>query len=159
MTVFIYFSFPATHNGFSRIRRRLISSQRKHRTHEKLNKISGEDIWYDTFDFQNRKWLWFVNGIVVAMNSNKLLCGSFRLYPSFVAGILNSVKEINFCVLCNELKYADYIENVLSHTGDYFQLSSNGETIAITFETKIIHGKLSSELTFAYAVFIVWFMV
>ena len=32
----------------------------------------------------------FVNDIVTIMNSVKLLCGSFGLYPSYVAGILNS---------------------------------------------------------------------
>jgi len=129
---------------------------------EELNNILRESIWYDTFKIQNTKWLWLVND-VAAINSNKVLCGSFGLYPSFVAGILNSVKGINFYVLCNKkLKYADYIEKCISgkkwtipfksHTGEYFQLSSSGETIVITFETIIIHGKLLSEITFAYAV-------
>jgi hypothetical protein len=84
------------------------------------------------------------------------------LSPSFVAGIINSVKEINFYVLCNEnLKYVDYIEKCISCkkcticftscTGNYFQFSGSRETIVITFDTLIIHGKLLSELTFAYA--------
>jgi hypothetical protein len=32
-------------------------------------------------------------------------CGCFGQYASYVAGILNSVKEINFYVLCNEKGY------------------------------------------------------
>jgi hypothetical protein len=68
---------------------------------EELNNILRESIWYDNFKIQNTKWLWLVND-VEAINSNKVLCGSFGLYPSFVAGILNSVKEINFYVLCNK---------------------------------------------------------
>jgi len=52
-----------------------------------------------------------MNDVVAAINSSKVLCGSFGLYPIFVAGILNSVKKINSYVLCyKELKYADYIE-------------------------------------------------
>jgi hypothetical protein len=53
-----------------------------------------------------------VNDIITAVNSDKVLCGSFCLYPSYVAGILNSVKQIHFYVLCSEkLNYADYVEN------------------------------------------------
>jgi len=49
------------------------------------------------------------------MNSDKVLCASFGLYPSYVAGILNSVKEIHFYVLCSEnLNYADYIEKCIA---------------------------------------------
>jgi hypothetical protein len=76
-----------------------------------------------------------------------------------VAGILNSVKEIHFYVLCSEkLQYGDYIEKCISgkictisfksHTGDYLRLSSGGETIAITFEARLMHGKLPSEQMF-----------
>ena len=32
------------------------------------------------------------------------------MYPSLVAGILNTAKRIHFFVLCNELNYEDYIE-------------------------------------------------
>jgi len=53
--------------------------------------------------------------IVTAMNSDKVLFGSFGLYPSYVAGVLNSVKEIHFYVLCVEkLNYAEYIENYIA---------------------------------------------
>ena len=61
---------------------------------EDLN-IVGQGIWYDTFQVQNTEWLWLVNNIVTTMNSDKV-CGCFGLYPSYVAGILNSVKEIHF---------------------------------------------------------------
>jgi len=40
-------------------------------------------------------------------------CVSFGVYPSYTAGILNSVKEINFYVFREKLNYADYVENVL----------------------------------------------
>jgi len=47
-------------------------------------------------------------------NSDKVLCGSFGLYPRYVAGILNCVKEIPFCMLCCEkLNYADYVEKYI----------------------------------------------
>jgi len=78
---------------------------------EDLNKIVGQGVWHDTFEVKNIKWWWLVYDIVTTMNSDKLMCGSFGLYPSYVAGILNSVKEIHFYVLCSEkLNYADYIE-------------------------------------------------
>jgi len=71
----------------------------------------------------------------------KVLCGSFGLYPNYVTGILNSVKEIHFYVLCSEkLNYADYIEKCIAgkersvtykpRRRDEFLLSSSGETIA-----------------------------
>ena len=66
---------------------------------EELNNIFAETFWYDTFKFQNTKWLWVVNDAVAAMKSNRVLHGSFGLYPSFVAGIINSPKEIIFCSL------------------------------------------------------------
>jgi hypothetical protein len=67
---------------------------------EELNHILGESIWHDMFRVQNTKWLWLVNGVVAAMNSDKVRCGALGLYPCFVAGILNSIEEINFYVLC-----------------------------------------------------------
>jgi len=55
-----------------------------------------------------------VNDIVITVNSDKVLCCSFGLYPSYAAGILNSVKEIHFYVLCSEKsKHADHVKNVL----------------------------------------------
>ena len=73
---------------------------------EDLNKIAGRGIYYDIFEIQNTKWLWLVSKMFTALNSNKILCGCFGLYPSFVAGILNTAKRTNFFVLCNgELNY------------------------------------------------------
>jgi hypothetical protein len=69
---------------------------------EDLNNTVGKAIWYDTFAIRNTKWLWFVNDIVAIKNTDNILCGCFGLYPSFVAGILDSVKDINFYVLCNK---------------------------------------------------------
>ena len=67
-----------------------------------LNNMVGKAIWYDTFNIQNTKWLWLVNDIVPLMNTDGILHGSFELYPRFVAGILNSVKDISFYVVCNK---------------------------------------------------------
>jgi len=45
------------------------------------------------------------------VNGNKVLCVSFGVYPSYVAGILNYVKQINFFLLqSEELNYADCVE-------------------------------------------------
>jgi len=79
---------------------------------ENLNTTVGQGIWYDTFQFQNKKWLWLVNDIVTTMNSNNVLCASFELFPSYVAGILNSVQEVNFYALCSKrrLQCASYLE-------------------------------------------------
>ena len=56
-----------------------------------------------------------MNVILTSMNSDKVLCVSFGLYPSYAAGVLNSVKEIHFYVLCCEkLNYADYIEKCIT---------------------------------------------
>jgi hypothetical protein len=68
---------------------------------EDLNTIIGQGIWYVTFQILNTRWLWLVSDLVTALNSDNALCGTFGFYPSPVAGILNSVKEINFYVLCN----------------------------------------------------------
>jgi hypothetical protein len=57
---------------------------------EDLNYIVGEGVWYDTFQVHNTKRVWFVYDIVTTVKSEKVSCGSFRLYPSYVAGILNS---------------------------------------------------------------------
>ena len=66
---------------------------------EDLNTIVGKDIWYDTFYVQNTKWLWLVNNIVTTLNSDNVLGSTSGRYPSYVAGIPNSVKEIDFCVV------------------------------------------------------------
>jgi len=58
-----------------------------------MNNIVGQGLWYDTFQVQKTKWLWLVNDIVKTTNSDEMLRGSFGLYPSYVAGNLNSVNE------------------------------------------------------------------
>jgi hypothetical protein len=63
--------------------------------------IAGCGIYYDKFKIQNTKSLWLVN-------SNKVLCRSFNVYPSYVAGIINSVNKVNIFVLHSEqINYAD----------------------------------------------------
>ena len=82
---------------------------------EDLNKIVGYGIYYDTFKIQNTKWLWFVEHFITIINSNTVLCGSFDVYPSYVAGILNSVPKIHFFVLHIEeqINYTDYVEKCI----------------------------------------------
>jgi hypothetical protein len=65
---------------------------------EKLSTIIGQGILHDTFQIRNTKWLWLVNDLTT-LNSDNVLCDTFGLYPGYVAGFLNSVKEINFCVV------------------------------------------------------------
>jgi len=100
-----------------------------------------------------------VKDIVATMISGKVLCGSFGLYPSYVAGILNSVKEINFHILCCEkLNYADndvkyfackaYSVTYKARTENYFELSSSNGKIVLSFEARQF-PKLSSGLDFA----------
>jgi hypothetical protein len=64
---------------------------------EELSTIIGQGISYDTFQIRNTKWLWLVNDLLTTLNSDNVVCNTFGLYPSYVAGFLNSVKEINFC--------------------------------------------------------------
>jgi hypothetical protein len=67
---------------------------------EDLNNTVGQWTCYDTFQVHSTKWLWLVNAIE-AMNSDKVLRGCFGLCPSWVAWILNSMKDIDFmwCVV------------------------------------------------------------
>ena len=101
-----------------------------------------------------------VSDIVATINSAKIVCGSFGLYPSYVAGILNSVEKIHFYVLCYEqINNEDYIKNCIAskdcsisykaYTGCYLKSSSGCKTIAISFEARVIHGRLPSSLIFA----------
>ena len=64
-----------------------------------LNTTVAQSTRYDTFQVENTKWLWLVNDIVRNMNSNNVLCTSFGLFPSYVAGIFNSVKEKSISML------------------------------------------------------------
>jgi len=134
---------------------------------EDMNNILGHGVWYDTFQIPNTKWLWLVNDIVTTMKSDKVLCASFGLYPSYVAGILNSVKEIHFHTLCSEkLNYAHYIEKYIAGKECTFRLLTEynfvclqnpfsvnvcGETVTIWFEARQF-PKLPSELIFAQSV-------
>ena len=55
-----------------------------------------------------------MNDIVTTMNSDKVLCGSFDLYPSYAADILNSVREIHIYVLsCEKIITRIILKNVL----------------------------------------------
>ena len=56
---------------------------------EDLNNIVGQGIWNNTFQVQNTELLWLVDDILMTLNSDNVLCGSFGFYPSYVAGILN----------------------------------------------------------------------
>ena len=96
------------------------------------------------------------------MNSDKILYGSFRLYPSYAAVTLNSVKEIHFYVLCSEkLNYMVYVEKCVAgkvchvtdkpHRRDKFRLSFGSETIALSFEERQF-PKLKYELIFEQTV-------
>jgi len=61
-------------------------------------------------------WLTILLRTVGVMNSDNMLCGCFGLFPSYVAGILNSVKQLNFYVLCNKrrLRCASYLEKCVA---------------------------------------------
>jgi len=60
---------------------------------EDFIEIVGQGIYYDTFKIRNTKWLWFVNDIVAVMNNDNILRGCFGLFPSYVVGILVSVRH------------------------------------------------------------------
>jgi len=132
---------------------------------EDLNNIIGQGIWYDTFHVQNTKWLQFVQDIITDVNNGKVMCGCFGLYPSYVAGILNTVKDIHFYILCEEnLNYAKYITKCLARKNyavklfpkihltcvweENFQLTLDDETVTISFEARQFPN-LPSEQIFA----------
>jgi len=129
---------------------------------EDLNTTVEQGIWYDTFQVQNTKWLWLVNGNVTTINNDNMLCGSLGLFPSYVAGILNSIKEISFYVLCNKrLGCASYLEKYFAgkectyklRTDKYFVLTFGNEEVVISLQSRFFGGKLPSELIFAQSVF------
>jgi hypothetical protein len=85
----------------------------------------------------------------------------FWIISKLCAGILNSLKEINFYVLCNKrVNYVDLLQKIISGKGCTskkfteicFQLQSGEETVVIAFVTRTIHGQLPSELVFANSV-------
>ena len=69
----------------------------------KLNTVVGAGMRFETFTVQNTKWFWLLKCIVAAMNSDRVLCGAFGLYPGYVAGILKHVAEVHFDVLTSKL--------------------------------------------------------
>jgi hypothetical protein len=85
-----------------------------------------------------------------------MLCGCFGLFLSFAAEILNSVKEINFYVLCNKrrLRCASYLEKCIAgkgctfklRTDNYFVLTSGKEKVVISFQSRLFGGKIPSEI-------------
>ena len=77
----------------------------------------------------------------------------FGLYPSYAAGILNTVKDIHFYILCEEnLNYAKYITKRLARKNytvkllskihltcvweEHFKLTLDDETVTISFEAR-----------------------
>jgi hypothetical protein len=103
-----------------------------------------------------------VNDIVTTMNSDNMLCGCFGLFPSYVALIPNSIKEINFYVVCNKrsLRCASYLEKCVAgkectfklRSDNYFVLTSGKHEVIIEFQSRYFGGKLMSELIFAQSV-------
>jgi len=126
---------------------------------EDLNEIVGQGIYYNRFEIQNTKWLWFVSNMITAMNNDKTLCGCFVMYPRFVAGILNSARRIHL-FLCSVMK--SYIMKIIlksvlvtksvvfvtSRIQDIISNYHQSETIFISFETRLF-PKLPSEIVFA----------
>jgi hypothetical protein len=96
------------------------------------------------------------------MNCDNMICGLFVLFPSYVGGILNSVKEINFYVLFNKirLRCASYLVKCVAgkectlklRTDNYFVLTSGKENVIIEFHSRFFGGNLPSELIFAQSV-------
>jgi hypothetical protein len=96
------------------------------------------NIWYDTFQFQNKKRLWLVNNIITTLNSDNVLGATFGRYPCYVVGILNSVKHIHFYVLCNKhINYTEYITNLLRKMYT-FKVCTNNYFILIFFKEKVV---------------------
>jgi len=135
---------------------------------EDLNNIIGQDIWYDKFHVRNTKSLRFLHDIITDMNNDKVMCGCFGLYPSYVAGILDTVKGIHFYILCEEkLNYAKYITTCLARKNysvkllskihltcvweEHFQSTLDGEKVTISFEARQFPN-LPSDLIFAESV-------
>ena len=79
----------------------------------RLNELIGAGSWSDSFTVKNTMWLSVVEKIPVTLNSEQVISAVVGLYPSYAAGILKHVVEINFYVLSNDyLRYLDYIEKV-----------------------------------------------
>jgi len=89
--------------------------------------------------------------------------------PNHVAAILNTVKLIHFYDLCDKHNnYVKYIEKCIAGNvctfklltkhhfkvtkTNNFRLSSGCDTVAISFEERLIHGQLPSEIILAQSV-------
>ncbi len=68
----------------------------------RLDDLIGVGSWFDSFTVQNTMWLSLVEKILVTLNSEQVISAVFGIYPSYVAGILKHVVEINFYVLSND---------------------------------------------------------
>ena len=81
----------------------------------RLNELIEVGSWFDPFKVQNTMWLPVVEKILMNLNSEQVISAVVGLYPSYAAGILKHVVEINFYVLSNDyLTYENYIEKVAS---------------------------------------------
>jgi hypothetical protein len=90
----------ATHNGYSKIHHvSFLPYLSLGKLCKELNTSVGQGICYDTFQVQSTKWLWLLNNIATTLDSDNVLGVTFGRYPSYAAGILNAVKEIDFCVV------------------------------------------------------------
>jgi len=118
---------------------------------EDLNNIMGKAFGMIRFIFKIRNGLQFVHAIITDMNNDKVMCSCFGLHPSYVAGILNTVKDIHFYILCEEkLNYVKYITKFLARKNytvkflskihltcvweEHFQLTLDGETVTISLK-------------------------
>ena len=68
----------------------------------RLNELIGVGSWFDSFTVQNTMWLPVVEKILMNLNSEQVISAVVGLNPSYVAGILKHVVEINFYVLSND---------------------------------------------------------
>jgi hypothetical protein len=118
------------------------------------------DEWLSSVNHWRRGGLQLISDIAEAKNSDTVMCGCFGLYPTYVAGFLNSVKSIDFYVVCTEKpNYGHYIQQcvegknyTIRDTGNNLLISYDNEIIFISFETRIVHTELPSTLTLAYNV-------
>jgi len=107
---------------------------------------------------------------ISALNNDNVLCGCFELYPSYVAGILQSVKEIHFFALCAKKINVDYtqlierciqgkewtltlgklskISFIALPDDQHFKLTCGDERVTVSFLTRLFH-KLPSQVVFA----------
>jgi hypothetical protein len=90
-----------------------------------------------------------------------MCCVDHLGFIQVVAGILISVKEINFYVLCNiHINYGKHIRTCIAGKKCTFKLlarksfllTSSCDTVLLTFEARLIRGHLPSGLIFAQSV-------